>query len=333
MSSCARVVDHRRQVGRGTGVVAQPGERARAVVGQRGGKSLPAWVRLRRGRLIGVVVTELRLVGRQAVGHIPACGQAELQLLAAAAPARVVLVRLGDAGRAAREVGGRDALGEPAYRVVGGAADGEFARVVGVLHIGVIVATVGTGAARAGGAELRRLILHAAQPVQQVIGVANGARAGAILDEIPVGVIGVRVRAPVGVNQLCNAPQVVVLHGGLHAGHGLPALGRLVGDGEGGGFVQGVVDAGCLLHERERPAVGAALLLRVDRAAQHVGVGDGHVLIRVHRGHREIGVAVALRRAQAVVGASRVGAGQRRRTADAIAARVDLRVLRGDGPV
>src|SRR5216683_1336531 len=125
-------------------------------------------------------------------------------------PARIVLEALRHAGRAAREVGGRDALGELVYRVVGGAADGQFARVVGVLHVSVIVATVGAGPARAGGAELRRLILHAAQPVQQVIGVANGACAGAILDEVPIGVVGVSVRAPVGVNQLCDAPQVVV---------------------------------------------------------------------------------------------------------------------------
>jgi len=136
--------------------------------------------------------------------------------------------------------------------------------IVGVLHKGVIVATVGAGATGAGVAELRWLILHAAQPVQQVIGVANGACAGAILDEIPVGVVGIVVR------------------GGLHAGHALPALGRLVGDGEGGGVVQGVVDAGRLLHERERPAVGAALLLRVNRAAQRVGglrAGVAHVAI------------------------------------------------------
>ena len=42
---CARVIDQRRQVGRGTGVVAQPRECSRAVVRQRGGIALPGWNR------------------------------------------------------------------------------------------------------------------------------------------------------------------------------------------------------------------------------------------------------------------------------------------------
>ena len=69
---CACIIDQRRQVGRGTGVVAQPGERSRAVIRQRGGKALPAWVRLSSGQLIGVVVGRLRLVGRKIRGDVPA---------------------------------------------------------------------------------------------------------------------------------------------------------------------------------------------------------------------------------------------------------------------
>ncbi len=220
---CASVVDQRRQVGRGAAVVAQPGERSRAVidVGER------VALAHRRGRcrggdeLIGVVMGEGLLEGRERWEGEVAPGRRELQALGdllGDLALRVVRVR---------KVVDGEALGQPPFGVIGATPTHTcWISIVGVLHKGVIVATVigGAGAARAGGTELRRLILHAAQPVQQVIGIANGTRrAGVILDEVPIGVIGIIVRAPVGVNQLREPSQVIVLragrNGSLHTVH------------------------------------------------------------------------------------------------------------------
>ncbi len=276
---CARVIDQRRQVGRGAGVVAQPGECSRTVIDVGEGVALAR----RRGRcrggdeLIGVVIGEGLLEGRERWEGEVATGRRELQALGDHAPALVVLHVLGDLALRVvrvRKVVNGEALGQPPFGVIGAAPTHAcWISIIGVLHKGVIVATVGAGATRAGVAELRRLILRAAQPVQQVIGVANGTRAGAILDEIPIGVIGVIVRAPVRVADAREPPQVVVAGGGRHAGDRLPTLGRFVGHLYRGGLVQGVVLEAFQCVSGERPTVGAALLLRVDRAAQVMVLG------------------------------------------------------------
>jgi len=94
---CARVIDQRRQVGRGTGVVAQPGECSRTVidVGER------VALAHRRGRcrggdeLIGVVIGEGLLEGRERWEGEVATGGRELQALGDHAPALVGLHVLG----------------------------------------------------------------------------------------------------------------------------------------------------------------------------------------------------------------------------------------------
>ncbi len=276
---CARVIDQRRQIGRGAGVVAQPGECSCAVIDVREGVALARRRGSRRGgdELIGVVIGEGLLEGRERWEGEVATGRRELQALGDHAPALVVLHVLGDLALRVvrvRKVVNGEALGQPPFGVIGAAPTHAcWISIIGVLHKGVIVATVGAGATRAGVAELRRLILRAAQPVQQVIGVANGTRAGAILDEIPIGVIGVIVRAMVGVADAREPPQVVVAGGGRHAGDRLPTLGRFVGHLYRGGLVQGVVLEAFQCVSGERPTVGAALLLRVDRAAQVMVLG------------------------------------------------------------
>ncbi len=117
-------VAERRQVGGSRAVVAKPVQAARAVIDVGEGVALARRGGIRRGggELVGVVVGERLLEGRERREGEAAAGRRELQSLGDQAPTLVVLPVLGDLALRVvrvRKVVDGEALGQPPFGVIG----------------------------------------------------------------------------------------------------------------------------------------------------------------------------------------------------------------------
>ena len=122
------------------------------------------------------------------------------------------------------------------------ASNGKVIHVLRTQFIGIVrVLHVGMGATRTGSRRVDggNAVLGATEPSQQVIIVANRARAGDGGEYLTIGIIGEGIGAAFGVYRLRHAPQVIVTGRGRDRGDG---VGRLVGGGYAGWEAQRVVE-------------------------------------------------------------------------------------------
>ncbi len=117
------------------------------------------------------------------------------------------------------------------------------------------------------------------------------------------------MRATVGIGQLRQAAQVVVLHGGRRTGDRLTGLWQQVAGADGEGFVQDVVLRGDQFVGCERAAVGATVRAHIAGIAQHIHKGFGHMIVGVDAVGGGIGVGIAAKATDGVQGVDRARGG------------------------